>query len=329
MRFRLRASVETTVRCGTLVAILALTSACDSTGPEPQQGAEVPEVPQVPEIMPIVRGQIVFVDQTASSFQIFVADSNGSRLKNLSLGASHFDPDVSTDGKRIAFSASVQSEWGPDIWVMNADGTNRVRLTHTAKGNASSRTPAWSPDGKRVAFVTTVGVWENQIFVMNADGTDVHPVTEAAGDSRAPEWSPDGSRILFARLSGKSESMGIFAMNPDGSNVRQLTSDPGDKPTWSPDGTRIAFIGGQNLIVMNSDGSNARSLTSGVHWEGDLTWSPDGRSIVYGVASASKTCLDWNDREYACGRDLRRVDLDGAIQPTWVVTSAFSAKWQR
>ncbi len=312
------------------VAILMATLSCDSTGPEAIQEPEL-SAPIVP-IVPIVPGQMVFVDQSTAFFSIFLADSNGTKLKSLSPGGSaDFDPAVSTDGKKIAFSSSVPFEWGPDIWVMNADGSNRVRLTNTAKNNSSSRSPAWSPDGKRIAFVTSTGIWEHQIFVMNADGSEVKPVTEAEGNSLAPEWSSDGSRILFSRDQGRAEDKGIFEMNPDGSNVRQLTSGySASAPTRSPDATRIAFLGGQSLFVMNADGSDARALTSDVDWDGDLTWSPDGKSIVFGINSNSKMCVSWvDDEEYACGRDLKRVGLDGVIDPVWEILSAFNLVWQR
>jgi Tol biopolymer transport system component len=310
------------------VATLMVTLSCDSTGPEPKQ---VPAAPMVP----IMRGQMVFVDQSASVFSIFLADSSGAKLKNLSLeGWDAFDPAVSADGNKIAYSSHVPNEDGRDIWVMNADGSNRVRLTHTVNTTSwrSSTSPAWSPDGKRIAFVTSTGVWEHQIFIMNADGSEVKQLTDDDNAySLAPEWSPDGSRILFSRSPLHLEDAGIFEMNPDGSNVRQLTSGYfAMEPTRSPDATRIAFMNGQSLFVMNADGSNAAALASGLDWEGDLTWSPDGKSIVFGITSSSKMCLDsWDLSEYACGRDLKRVGLDGVIDPTWELLSAFSLVWQR
>jgi Tol biopolymer transport system component len=165
---------------------------------------------------------------------------------------------------------------------------------------------------------------------MNADGSDIKPLTEAGGNSLAPEWSPDGRRILFHRDLGRPEDKGICEMDPDGSNVRQLTSGYADtEPTWSPDGARIAFKRGDNLFVMNVDGSDPRVLTSGVDWEGDLTWSPDGKSIVFGIKSASKICYYDDFEEYTCGRDLKRVGLDGVIDPAWELLSAFNLVWQR
>ena len=308
------------------VAVLMATLSCDSTGPEPK---EVQAAPMVP----IMRGQMVFVDQSTSVFSLFLADSNGAKLKNLSVAVSDaFDPAVSADGKKIAYSGWIRSEDGRDIWVMNADGTNQVRLTLTVNTTSwtSSTSPAWSPDGKRIAFVTSTGVWEHQIFVMNADGSEVKQLTDDDDAySLSPEWSPDGSRILFSHFASHSENTGIFEMNPDGSDVRRLRPGYAMQPTRSPDATRIAFISGQSLFVMNADGSNATALASGLDWDGELAWSPDGKSIVFGITSNSKMCWDWDYEEYACGRDLKRVGLDGVIDPTWKLISAFSLVWQR
>ena len=328
MRSGLYSVVKTTIKQSGVMAIVTVAASCDATGPKPQLE---PDPGQDASVVAIVRGQIVFVDQTGPFYSIFVADSSGVRVKPLSpSGQTDYDPAVSTDGKKIVFTSFVPFEWGPDIWAMNADGSNRVRLTNTAKSNNSSRSPAWSPDANRIAFVTFNGPWANQIFVMNSDGSDVKPLTEAKDNSLAPEWSSDGTRILFYREMDRPEETGIFEMNSNGSNVRQLTAGyPDTEPTWSPDGARIAFIRGDVVFVMNADGSNATALTSGVDWTGNLSWSPGGESILFGINSTSKTCWDWDLEEYACGRDLKRVGLDGAVFSNWGVTSAFSAAWQR
>lgn len=318
---------------GAAVATMIVAVSCDSTGPAaPSPVPEVPEVPKPPEGpagVSIMRGQMVFGDQSGVFYSISIADSNGVRLSTLSQGD---DPAVSPNGEKIAFASAEPFAWGPDIWVMNPDGSNSVRLTHTADARSSSTSPAWSPDGKRIAFVTTTGVWEHEIFVMNADGSAVVQLTDDDDAySVAPEWSADGRRILFSHVSNHAENSGIFEMNPDGSNMRQLTPGHFDlEPTRSPDATRIAFIRDQGLFVMNADGSNVTQLMGvGVDWEGTLTWSPDGKSIVFGIRSNSKMCIGWDYNEYACGRDLKRVGLDGNIIPTWSVIGAFNSAWQR
>lgn len=310
----------TAMSWGTAVLILIATLSCDSNGP-----LSVTEVPV--SIVPIMRGQMVFVDQSGPYSSIFLADSNGAKLKNLTLWSSDaFDPAVSADGKKIAFSSEG------DIWVMNADGSDRVRLTRTVNASSRNRSPALSPDGNRIAFVTRFnGSSSDEIFVMSADGSNVKQLTnDDDAYSLAPEWSPDGSRILFSRFAPHSENAGIFEMDPDGSNVRQLTSGyVASALTLSPDATHIAFISGESLYVVNADGLNATALTSGVDGSGKVTWSPDGKSIVYGIFSNSKMCTYEDFEEYPCGRDLKRIGLDGVIDPAWEVLSAFSPVWQR
>jgi len=334
----------TTMRWGAAVAILMTTLSCDSIGPEPKpvplpavpETPTAPTTPKAPEVR-IMPGQIVFSDPFGG---IFVADSNGTVLTSLSGGSPDFDPAVSADGKKIAFSSWVGNEDGRDIWVMNADGTNRLRLTHAVNSSTrrSSTSPAWSPDGQRIAFVTSRGAWEHKIFVMNANGSDIKQITDDDMDSLDPEWSSDGNRILFSRPSGYQEDVGIFEMNQDGSNVRRLHNG-GGYPARSPDGTRIAINAGR-LFVMDSDGSNVTVVMSGFDWSGfdvygipdesrKVAWSPDGKSIIFAIGSASKTCYDdWFNAD-PCGVDLKRVGLDGVIDTTWQIRSAASPVWQR
>lgn len=102
----------------------------------------------------------------------------------------------------------------------------------------------------------------------------------------APAWSPDGQTIAF--VSNRDGNMEIYAVSPDGSNLRRLTSHEADDwaPAWSPDGRRIAFWseregGVAEVYVMDADGSNVRRITSGAHGDWNLAWSPDGRRIAY------------------------------------------------
>ena len=115
---------------------------------------------------------------------------------------------------------------------MNADGSGQRKLT---RNPARDGGPAWSPDGRRIAFASERnGTFE--IYVMNADGSGQRSLT-GASPAFGPEWSPDGRKIVFFS-DGE-----IYAMNADGSEQRRLTRDPGNDfgPRWSPDGHMIAF----------------------------------------------------------------------------------------
>lgn len=123
------------------------------------------------------------------------------------------------------------------------------------------------------------------LFVMNPDGGGRNHLT-TDGKSYNPAWSPDGTQIAFDGQPG--ESIDIFAMNADRSNVRNLTPDNTSwdyDPAWSPDGTQIAFTsdqpGNNDVFVMNADGSSLRNLTNHPSSDRQAAWSPDGTQIAF------------------------------------------------
>src|SRR5207253_9544676 len=105
------------------------------------------------------------------------------------------------------------------------------------------------------------------IFVMNADGTNIVQLTKDTTQERQPAWSPDGAKIAFA--SNREGKLHIFTMNAaDGSGVTRLTTgvQTDAQPAWSPDGTKIAFATNRDIneevYVMNADGTSPVNLTS-------------------------------------------------------------------
>jgi len=158
-------------------------------------------------------------------------------------------------------------------------------------------TPAWSPDGRKLAFVSRRD-GNSEIYVMNADGGDQQNLTRQPASDSHPSWSRDGRRIVFvSRRDGNSE---IYVMNADGSGLGNLTRTPSDEldPAWSPDGRAIAFVQKRcrpnprdtrcaisyetYLYVVNADGSGLRRLTAQRAHLFNPSWSADGRTIRYG-----------------------------------------------
>src|SRR6266508_1777998 len=131
-------------------------------------------------------------------------------------------------------------------------------------------------DGERIAFASNKGD-DIDIYVMNADGSDVRQVTDEPGGDSFPAWSPEGTKIAFHRFRG--ETFDIYLINADGSGLRQLTSDPATDrfPAWSPDGNAMVFAsdrdGDYDIYTMHADGSALEKLTDLPDDEGLPAWS--------------------------------------------------------
>jgi len=197
---------------------------------------------------------LVFCSDRSGRYQIWAMRVDGGgqrRLTAMRFGA--LFPDVSADGRQVAFQASDGSPAADDVYVVRIRGGKPRRLTG-APGNDDY--PAFSPDGLRIAFVSH-RKGPGQIWVMDADGRKQRQLTrDAVAKDQRPDWSPDGTRIAY-------EAGGdIWVMNADGSRQRNLTHDGVEElgPAWSPDGTRIAFVARENrrLVYVMEDRKSTR-----------------------------------------------------------------------
>ena len=164
------------------------------------------------------------------------------------------------------------------ISVINADGTGLGSLLDGGQG-WEYRSPAWSPDGTKIAFASNRnGDWD--LFVMEAAGSWLMPLTIGTGSDDRPAWSPDGAHIAFE--SNRDGDFDIYLMNSDGSGAVNLRDGPAEDraPAWSPDGTRIVFSSNGGLHVINANGTGFRRLT-GLTTDTSPDWSPDGRRILF------------------------------------------------
>jgi Tol biopolymer transport system component len=210
--------------------------------------------------------------------------------------------DVSPERERVVFAR------GPHVYVSRLDGSH-VRLIADLGVNVA----AWSPDGERIALQ----VWpDKQIWVVNADGSQLHKVSD---DALYPSWGP-GSLLAFFVYGVTKPIHGLLTVaDADGSNRRPLVEippTPSGLPvaTWSPSGRWIAFAAGGRgsrppvLRVISSDGKTIRTLGSG----DSPSWSPDSRRVVF-VRGEPHPSILVVDRD---GRRTRRLGTIAAL-PTW------------
>jgi Tol biopolymer transport system component len=209
-----------------------------------------------------------------------------------------------------------------DLWIVEADGSGRRRLTDSGAGVDYS--PTWSPDGKRVAFRTTRGSPSgpdpSNIFVINADGSGERQLTPARGAAAGglfPAWSPDGSRIAY------SNGSGINLVRPGGSGRRPL-GVPGECSVWSPDGSELMFcsngvnrgegVDNWDVFVMDADGSHVGRLTRHVAQDYPGAWSPDGTQIAFFSRRDGDGDVYVMDAD---GSNVRRVTNQPGAQAAW------------
>ena len=170
-----------------------------------------------------------------------------------------------------------------ELYVMNEDGSGQTNISQNEI--SVERNPSVSGDGTRIAYSrrANMGAFED-IFIMDADGSNVRNLTNTSLPEDDPAFSPDGMKVAFTRQGN------IFVINADGSGEVQLTMEESGinrMSDWSPDGSRIAFSGTrghpESIYSMAADGSDLRRLTTPLSGAEDFSpaWSPDGQRIAF------------------------------------------------
>lgn len=198
------------------------------------------------------------------------------------------DPDGSPSTEPVAkcpagLAFVSQRDGNVEIYLSEADGSNPINLTQSPDVDDGS--PAWSPDGTRIAFVRDSSIWS-----MNAAGGDVVQLTTDSRDSD-PKWSPDGTRIAFLRRPAVGAPT-IWVVDPAGRDPSQLTTTDGllGDP-WSPDGKKLTFSAesgaSSDIFTIDRDGSAQTNLTNSAADDIAPIWSPNGQQILFASGAQS------------------------------------------
>lgn len=195
----------------------------------------------------------------------------------------NYDPTLSPDGEKMIFIKVLEGH--EQLFIADIDGRNEHQITRDA---TDKEDPAWSPDGKQVAFVV-VGA-KNSLHVMAIDGSADRVVSPATQSPIHPAWTPDGRSILYCTDDDlqppNKNSAEIYRLELSSGGITTVISGGVNTfPVPSPDGKRIAFrkMEGINseVYTANADGTQLVNVTAHPAFDGWPSWSPDGKRIVY------------------------------------------------
>ncbi len=255
-------------------------------------------------------GRLVYISDRSGSYEIYTADADGANEVRLTYTpGNEMHPKWSPDGSSILYT---RSDPAYHLYVMDPDGGNSQVLCPSLPLSYGT----WSPDGTQIAACgedSSEFPNHNDIYVLNADGSDPVCITTGTNHQCDPAWSHLVNRIAFTRL-GPASTIGT--MDPDGTDLVWVTDGTTNNgyPAWSPDDAKIAFNsnrdgGDYEVYVMNADGTNETRLTTRAGYDYAAAWSPDGTKLVY----ASERGANQND--------IYIMNADGS-DPVPVIASA-------
>jgi len=229
-------------------------------------------------------------------------------ISTTSLGTS---PTWSPDGRLIAYQGSDYN-----IWVMLSDGTGKRQLIDDIYRDEQ---PVFSPDGKLLAYVSERG-GRQELWIMERSGEERRQMTAGTGWKHSPTWSPDGKRLAFIISPERNGEGDIWVTNLNTGEMRQVTTDGGIRSvSWNHVDGGLAYLsikdGSYDIHLLDPSTGLNELLWEDTYWKGQLTWSPDGKSIAF---------VSYRDENYDIWI-LKNGDLDQVTsKDSWQVSPAWS-----
>jgi TolB protein len=271
----------------------------------------------------IAETKIYFVSTRSGSKEIWAMDYDGQNQHQVThLGSISLSPRISPDNTRIAFASLGREGWAIRMYSLELN-----RLVNFPAGTAggSNQSPAWSSDGSKIAFSSSRS-GNPEIWVADANGGDLHKLTNFAGPNVGPTWNPR-SNAQLAWVSGRTGEPQIYTMDQDGASVQRLT-DGGYaiSPSWASNGQFLTFSwnrkygpgapGGQDIYVMDVVSKRWLQLTHDAGSNDFPSWAPDGRHIVFERSMGSHSHQIWS--MLADGTEQHQLTQTGEnFMPNW------------
>jgi TolB protein len=269
----------------------------------------------------IAQTQIAFVSGRTGNKEIWVMDYDGANQHQIThLNSIALTPRWSPDAGRVAFTCYVpfRGVTSAQICIYSVASNHLIAFPRFL-GTSSS--PAWSPDGQQIAFMSSIN-GNPAIYVAQADGTHLHRVTFGAGVATSPTWNPKtGKQIVF--VSDRAGDPALYLSDADGSNAQKIDlPDMGYviDPSWSPNGQLLAFSwrrpsGNYDIYVMDIVSHQLVELTKDEARNERPSWAPDGRHLVF-ESTRTGTRQIWT--MLADGSQPRQLTFQGQNEsPSW------------
>src|SRR5437763_1107228 len=268
----------------------------------------------------VTESRIVFISTRGGHKEVWAMDYDGAGQQQLThLNSIALSPRISPDGSRVAFSG-LRNSW--QIVMYSMDLGRPVSFPPFGGDNFS---PAWSSDGTKLAFSSSMRSGDPEIFVTDANGGGARRLTAFKGADVSPVWNPNTNGQI-AWVSGRNGLPQIYMMDADGSNVQQVTTEGyAVSPSWSPNGRLLTFAwirhygpgapGGQDIYLMDVASRQFVQLTHDSGRNDFPSWSPDGRHIVFQSTRSGSEQI-WT--MLADGTHQQQLTREGKnSQPNW------------
>jgi Tol biopolymer transport system component len=306
-----------TARCAGVIALIAMVSGgCTSSATPSDDAASsaTAQAPSSPSPSSAPAGLVPTV----------VPIGAGAQQTILDLPADTWNVAASPDGKRIAYvtrSKDVGICGGCSdvtrVVVANVDGTGAHYIT-LAGPIGDVHTPAWSPDGRQLAYVGT-RAGNADIYVASTRGGSSRRLTHDPGQDEVPAWAPDGGTIAYDNCgstpcddSGLSPTQEIWTIPSSGGAPYRLTTNhvPDQAPTYAPDDSRVAFFHDGAIFMTGPRGGPVRSIIGGDVVEGwSPAWSPNGSTIAFLVFTGDRAMIEQTQMGQVISLPLGKVEV--------------------